>query len=140
MAEGLPLAIKTLETAPTYLSQVLQSLLDGNTAACQRVLDTLAKSKEGYISRNHHQRLAELHEQDFTPFRKLMPLAIPRRDCDVSLLTDADRLNWSSGTRRHKVLFSSERILRIKVALAPVSCKRMFFTPTDVADRSVPGV
>src|SRR3990172_8340288 len=50
--DGLPLAIKALEAAPTYSRQVLQSLSNRHPAARQCVLDALTKSKKRNVRRH----------------------------------------------------------------------------------------
>lgn len=69
--EGLAPAIKAAEAAPTYFAQVLQSLLDGNSAARKGVLDALAKTKKGNVRGDHHQRLTELTSKISLPFESL---------------------------------------------------------------------
>jgi hypothetical protein len=123
MAEGLPFAIKTPEAAPTYFPQVSQSPLNGNAAACKRVLDALAKTKKGHFRGDHHQCLTELNEQHFTSFRKFMPLAVFRRDNNAPLFTDSDSFDRTSSYCSHSVRFSSANFSRIKITRPDVSCK-----------------
>src|SRR5215467_1569151 len=123
MVEGLSFAIEALEAAPTYFSQILQSLTDRNSSACQCVLDALTKAKKSNVRRYNHQCLTELDEQDLAPLRELVQFAVPRRDCNAPLITYADRFNWSSCRTGHDKRFSFVNISGTRVARAHVPCK-----------------
>jgi hypothetical protein len=139
MVEGLPLAIKALEAAPTYSSEVLQSLPDRHPSACQCVLDTLTKAKKGDVRGYNHQCLTKLDEQDLAPLRELMQFAVLGRDCNPTLLAYSDRFNWPSLSFWHETRFSFVNISKMKVARAPVSCKRMGPRPDDPGERARAG-
>jgi hypothetical protein len=70
-AEGLPLAIETLETASAYSRQVFQRVARRDSSARKCVLDALAKMIEGHVGGHNHECLTELDEQDLTPFERL---------------------------------------------------------------------
>jgi hypothetical protein len=123
MIEGLPLAIKALEAAPTYFSQILQSLTDRNPSACQCVLDTLTKAKKSDVRGYNHQCLTKLDEQDLTPLRELVQFAVFGRDYDPTLSTYSDRFNWSNLCTGHDKRSSLVNIPGIRVARAHVPCK-----------------
>ena len=123
MIEGLPLAIKALEAAPTYFSQILQSLTDRNPSACQCVLDTLTKAKKSNVRGYNHECLTKLDEQDLAPLRELVQFAVLGRDNNPTLITYSDRFNWSSLCTGHDKRSSFVNISELRVARAHVPCK-----------------
>jgi hypothetical protein len=121
--DGLPLAIKALEAAPTYSRQVFQSLSDRHPAARQCVLDTLTKAKKRNVRGYDHQRLAKLDEQDLTPLGELVQFAVPGRNGNPPLFSYSDRFNRSECSFWHEMTSSFVNMSKRKVARAQVSCK-----------------
>lgn len=121
--DGLPLAIKALEAAPTYSRQVLQSLSDRHSAARQCVLDTLTKAKKRNVRGYNHQRLAKLNEQDLTSLRELVQFTVLGRNGNPPLFSYSDQFNWPGCSCWHAMRFSFVNMSNWKVARAQVSCK-----------------
>src|SRR3989338_1096570 len=94
--EGLALPMKALEASATYPCQVLQSLPDRDSSACQRFLDALTKMTKGKVRGHNHQCLAEMDEEDLTALRELVQLTVFGRDHNSPLLSYSDRFNWPS--------------------------------------------
>ena len=137
--DGLPLAIKALEAAPTYSRQVLQSLSNRHPAARQCVLDALTKSKKRNVRRHDHQRLTKLDEQDLTSLRELVQFAVLGRNGNPPLFSHADRLDWAECCCRHEMTCSFVNMSKRKVARAQVSCKWIYLgltIPPDVLVRA----
>jgi len=125
--EGLPLAIKALEAAPTYFCQVFQSLADRYPTASQGLLNALTEMTKGKVRGYNHQCLTELDEQDLTPLGELVKLAVFGRDRNPPLLSHSGRFNRPECSFWHKMAFSFVNISNVRVARSRVACK--WFSP-----------
>src|SRR3989338_3146399 len=123
MVEGLPLPIKAVKAPSTYPCQVLQSLPDRDSSACQRFLDALTKMTKGQVRWHNHQCLTELDKQDLTALRELVQLTVFGRDHNSPLLSHSDRFNRPECSFWHEIAFSFVNISKTKIACPQVSCK-----------------
>jgi hypothetical protein len=109
-AERLALAIEALETASAYSRQVFQRLVRRDSAAGQCVLDALAKMIEGHVRGHNHECLTELDEQNLTPLREVVQLAVSGRNCNPSFFSYSDGFNRTSSLRWHDNLLCESNL------------------------------
>jgi hypothetical protein len=109
-AERLALAIEALETASAYSRQVFQRLVRRDSAAGQCVLNALAKMIEGHVRGHNHECLTELDEQNLTPLREVVQLAVSGRNCNPSFFSYSDGFNRTSSLRWHDNLLCESNL------------------------------